>query len=98
MNEIDNPESSMRVAMALAELNTLPVYGIRYVKASTRSASIVALEKRKPMEVNGDNCPNADCKCDVRNWTGDDEFSFCHECGQALKWPGSWRTVVRNNE
>lgn len=45
--------------------------------------AIEALRKQEPM-----NPVNDHCKCgeDVRNWTGDEPFNYCPNCGQKIDW------------
>lgn len=42
------------------------------------------IDKQIQQEPINEHC--ASCKADVRNWTGDDPFAFCPECGQAIDW------------
>ena len=46
--------------------------------------AIAALEKQMPNKPINDKCEN--CGEDVRNWTGDDNFKYCPDCGQRIDW------------
>lgn len=43
-----------------------------------------ALEKQMPKKPINDKCEN--CGEDVRNWTGDDNFKYCPNCGKRIDW------------
>ena len=52
----------------------------------TRSAigcAIKSIEKQEPIKPINNHCI---CGADVRNWTGDDPFNYCPECGQKIDW------------
>jgi len=48
--------------------------------------AIESTEKQIPTKPINDKCTV--CYEDVRNWTGDDNFKFCPECGQKIDWSG----------
>ena len=75
----------MKIKEAIGILKQLThgLYEDGYVKIANDLA-IAALEKQIPNEPINDSCPS--CKQDVRNWTGDNDFNNCPNCGQALKW------------
>ena len=45
--------------------------------------AVEAMNKQDPMKPVNDRCK---CGEDVRNWTGDEAFNYCPNCGQAIDW------------
>lgn len=50
----------------------------------TMDAMRKAYDKTLPMQPVNDRCTG--CNSDVRNWTGDEPFNFCPNCGKAIDW------------
>ena len=46
--------------------------------------AIGALRKQEPMNLVNDHCQY--CGEDARNWTGDEPFNYCPNCGQKIDW------------
>ena len=57
--------------------------GVEIIQRENGIVIMVAQGKETPM-----NPVNDHCKCgeDVRNWTGDEPFNYCPNCGQKIDW------------
>ena len=78
-----NPEE------VIERLKTIFAFGISNCIADkiARDTTFAALEKQMPKKPINDKCEN--CGEDVRNWTGDDNFKYCPNCGQRADWSES---------
>ena len=64
--------------------DNMPTAGTYTMLTEALQLAIEVLEMQIPKDPINDSC--AVCNIDVRNWTGDEEFKYCPECGQAVNW------------